>query len=107
MPGAREGHLVELFEAAGLHDVCDTAFTVSLEHQSFEEWWEPYTRGVGPAGAYVAALDDEASSTLLRERCLCAPPRGSVHVDFPRLGGPRPRVAGFGSGVYAPARFRR
>ena len=75
MPGAREGHLVELFEAAGLHDVRDTAFTVSLEHQSFEEWWEPYTRGVGPAGAYVAALDDERR-TLLRERCRVLLPEG-------------------------------
>jgi SAM-dependent methyltransferase len=75
MPGAREGHLAELFEAAGLHDVRDTTFTVSLEHQSFEEWWEPYTRGVGPAGAYVATLD-EARRTLLRERCRALLPEG-------------------------------
>jgi SAM-dependent methyltransferase len=68
MPGARAGHLVELFEAAGLEDVRDAIFTVSLEHRSFEEWWEPYTRGVGPAGAYVAGLND-AQRTALRERC--------------------------------------
>ncbi len=75
MPGAREGHLGELFEAAGLHDVRDTTFAVSLEHQSFEDWWEPYTRGVGPAGAYVAALDEERR-TLLRERCRALLPDG-------------------------------
>jgi hypothetical protein len=75
MSGAREGHLVELFEAAGLHDVRETVFTVRIEHQSFEEWWEPYTRGVGPAGAYVAALD-EGRRALLRERCRALLPDG-------------------------------
>ena len=75
MSGAREGHLVELFKTAGLHDVRDTVFTVRTEHQSFEEWWEPYTRGVGPAGAYVAALDEERRN-LLRERCRALLPDG-------------------------------
>lgn len=75
MSGAREGHLVELFEAAGLHDVRGSVFTVSLEHQSFEEWWDPYTRGVGPAGGYVATLDEERR-TALRERCRALLPDG-------------------------------
>jgi hypothetical protein len=39
-----------------------------VEHSSFEEWWEPFTFGVGPAGAYVAGLaPDERDS--LREHC--------------------------------------
>ena len=75
LPGARAGHLVELFETAGLREVRDTAFAVNLEHQSFEEWWEPYTLGVGPAGAYVAALDEEGR-TALRERCRALLPEG-------------------------------
>ena len=75
MAGARDGHLVELFEAAGLRDIHDTVFPVSLEHQSFEEWWDPYTRGVGPAGSYVAALDEERR-TALRERCRALLPDG-------------------------------
>jgi SAM-dependent methyltransferase len=68
LPGARTGHLAELFEAAGLRDVTATELSVSLEHATFDEWWEPYTRGVGPAGAYVASLDD-AKRTALRDRC--------------------------------------
>lgn len=75
MSGAREGHLVELFEAAGLHDVRGSVFTVSLDHQNFEEWWDPYTRGVGPAGGYVATLDEERR-TALRERCRALLPDG-------------------------------
>ena len=67
-PGAREGHLAALFEAAGLDDVQDDELWVRVEHASFEEWWEPFTLGVGPAGAYVAGLDAEAGAEL-RERC--------------------------------------
>ena len=66
--GAREGHLAELFTAAGLRDVEDDALTVSVEHATFEDWWEPYTLGVGPAGAFVAGLDD-ARVEQLRESC--------------------------------------
>ncbi|MEP7081712.1 MAG: methyltransferase domain-containing protein [Chloroflexota bacterium] len=66
--GTRQGHLAELFEAAGLHEIEDTTLSVSLEHSSFEEWWEPFTLGVGPAGTYVAGLDPERLAEL-RERC--------------------------------------
>jgi SAM-dependent methyltransferase len=66
--GAREGDLTRLFESAGLRDVDETALSVSVEHPSFEEWWEPFTFGVGPAGQYVASLDEERR-TQLRERC--------------------------------------
>jgi SAM-dependent methyltransferase len=66
--GAREGDLTRLFEAAGLRDVEETALSVSLTHPTFEEWWEPFTFGVGPAGAYAAKLDPERR-TRLREGC--------------------------------------
>ncbi len=42
--------------------------TVRVMHPSFEDWWEPYTFGVGPAGDHVAALDDAAREAL-RQRC--------------------------------------
>jgi hypothetical protein len=69
MAGAREGHLAELFEAAGLRELEETAHSVDVEHPSFDEWWEPFTLGVGPAGAHVASLDAD-QQTQLRERCL-------------------------------------
>jgi SAM-dependent methyltransferase len=68
LAGAREGHLTDLFQAAGLRDVQETALSVDVEHPSFEDWWEPFTLGVGPAGAYVAGLDAEPQARL-RERC--------------------------------------
>jgi SAM-dependent methyltransferase len=64
LAGAREGHLGELFRAAGLHDVEETSLAVSVEHPSFEEWWEPFTLGVGPAGSYTRSLDADAREEL-------------------------------------------
>jgi SAM-dependent methyltransferase len=68
LAGARAGDLKRLFEAAGLREVEETALSVAVEHATFEEWWEPYTLGVGPAGAYVAGLDPRRREAL-RERC--------------------------------------
>jgi hypothetical protein len=68
LAGAREGHLAELFEAAGLREVEATTLSASLEHASFDEWWEPFMGGVGPAGSYVASLDAERQAEL-RETC--------------------------------------
>lgn len=68
LAGVREGHLGELFEAAGLREVEKSALTISLEHESFDAWWEPFTHGVGPAGSHVASLDAEHQIEL-RELC--------------------------------------
>lgn len=68
LAGASEGHLTELFEAAGLLEIEETYLGVSVEHPTFEDWWEPFTLGVGPAGGYVARLGSEQQARL-RERC--------------------------------------
>lgn len=68
LAGAREGHLAELFRAAGLREIEETVLSVDVEHPSFEDWWGPFELGVGPAGAFVAALDEERQAAL-RERC--------------------------------------
>jgi SAM-dependent methyltransferase len=67
-PGAREGDLTRLFTEARLARPHTTTLTVSVRYDTFEDWWEPYTLGVGPAGAYLAALTDEHRATL-REAC--------------------------------------
>lgn len=68
LPGARAGQLAELLTAAGLDDVTETSLIADLEMPAFDTWWEPFTNGVGPAGAYVASLDAERTAAL-RERC--------------------------------------
>jgi SAM-dependent methyltransferase len=64
LPGARERDLVDISRAAGLVDVQQAELAVTVRHPSFEEWWEPYTLGVGPAGAYVAGLGEGPRARL-------------------------------------------
>jgi SAM-dependent methyltransferase len=76
LPGAREGHLAELFDAAGFREVDTTTLTATVEHRTFEEWWMPFTFGIGPAGAFVAGLSEDRQtelSELCRERLPAAP----------------------------------
>lgn len=73
LPGVREGHLAELLEASGLQAVESTELWANLEHASFDAWWEPFTMGVGPAGAYLATLGSDQQAEL-RERCRASLP---------------------------------
>ena len=59
LPGTREGHLAALAGDAGLVDVRPSVLTVTSGFDTFADWWEPYTFGVGPAGVYVAQLSDD------------------------------------------------
>jgi SAM-dependent methyltransferase len=68
LAGALEGHLVELLDAAGLRSVDETTLPAAIEYSSFDEWWEPFTLGVGPAGEYARGLT-EPSRANLRTRC--------------------------------------
>jgi SAM-dependent methyltransferase len=68
LAGARDGHLAELFAAAGLRQIESTVLTVRVGFASFDEWWEPFTLGVGPAGDYVGRLDVTRRDAL-RARC--------------------------------------
>jgi ubiquinone/menaquinone biosynthesis C-methylase UbiE len=67
LAGGREGHLSELFAQAGLREIEQTILHVQVEHDDFDEWWEPFTLGVGPAGSYLAELNP-AQQVALRER---------------------------------------
>ena len=68
LAGARGGQLTELMTAAGLREISEDTLAVEVEHPTFEEWWEPFTRGIGPAGAYVQSLNAEERAQL---RVIC------------------------------------
>ena len=82
LAGARKGHLTELFAEAGLESVEETTTEASVEFSSFEEWWEPFTLGVGLAGDYSKTLDESARAEL-QDRCrqLLPPPPFTVHTQ--------------------------
>src|SRR5689334_6771755 len=66
--GAREGHLAQLCTEAGLADVQSGPLHVAHEHQTFDDWWQPFTLGVGPAGRYLAEADQRRANAV-REGC--------------------------------------
>jgi len=80
LAGARRGHLAELLGLAGVHEIEESVLSVEVEHPSFEEWWEPFMLGVGPAGGYVKRLDSRRQA-LLRDLCRKKLPGAPFHVS--------------------------
>jgi SAM-dependent methyltransferase len=80
LAGVREGDLARLFAQAGLSGIQASALTVHVRHASFGQWWEPFTLGVGPAGAYVASLTPERRAAL-RDQCRLHLPAGPVEIS--------------------------
>lgn len=69
----RQGQLTALWRATGLEDIQETTLEISTDFASFDDYWSPYTRGVGPTGVYVAELSAERRNALrdaLRRRLL-------------------------------------
>ena len=89
--GTREGHLAELFAEAGLPETRTTELAITIRFERFDDWWEPFTYGVGPAGGYVAAQPPERVAEV---RAACAARLGpepfSVSGSAWCVVGPRP-----------------
>lgn len=60
----REGQLGALWRKAGLADVREQALTIEQRFASFDDYWAPFLKGVGPAGAYVVSLPEERRHEL-------------------------------------------
>jgi SAM-dependent methyltransferase len=79
-PLCRPDALENLFVEAGLTAVQVTAIDVPTRFASFDDYWQPFLGGQGPAPAYAMSLDDAARARLrerLRER-LPAESDGSI-----------------------------
>jgi ubiquinone/menaquinone biosynthesis C-methylase UbiE len=59
--------LDELWREVGMNEVETGYLTVETTYSGFDDLWEPFTFGVGPAGSYCAALEP-AQREELRER---------------------------------------
>jgi SAM-dependent methyltransferase len=66
-PVCQPDALVSLFASAGLNEVEVTAIDIATPFASFEDYWQPFLGGQGPAPAYAVSLDAPAR-TRLRDR---------------------------------------
>jgi SAM-dependent methyltransferase len=78
--GTVEGDLVARFERAGLEGVMGSALTASADYADFDDFWEPFTLAVGPAGQYLASLSD-ADRGRVREACQAELPEGPFSLE--------------------------
>jgi len=60
--------LRELWLRTGLGAVETDALLVETSYRDFDDYWEPFTGGVGPAGEYCLSLDPDRRAAL-REEC--------------------------------------
>jgi SAM-dependent methyltransferase len=84
MPLCRQGELAALFRDAKLERVSETALVARLQFSSFDDYWEPFRLGQGPAGAYVAELPRERQLALrerLRTRLLGHEPDRTIEMQ--------------------------
>ena len=63
-PLCRPEALESLFAAAGLQGVETRPIDVPTEFESFDDYWQPFLGGQGPAPAYAMSLDETARSRL-------------------------------------------
>jgi SAM-dependent methyltransferase len=69
----RQGQLGDLWRKAGLVDVHEAPLVLDQRYSSFDDYWEPFTKGAGPGGAYVVSLPQDRLRQLearMRKRLL-------------------------------------
>ena len=64
MPLSRPGELSALWRGVGLRDVEEAPLTIDLAFASFDDFWQPFLCGQGPAGVYVTTLTESGRAQL-------------------------------------------
>jgi ubiquinone/menaquinone biosynthesis C-methylase UbiE len=74
-PGVTEGDIADRFRRAGLQDVVEGSLDAGADYADFDDFWEPFTFAVGPAGQYLASLPADGRERL-REAVRARLPNG-------------------------------
>jgi ubiquinone/menaquinone biosynthesis C-methylase UbiE len=80
MPGTARGDIAERFARAGLEEVVGSVLTARADYDGFDDFWEPFTYAVGPAGQYLRSLPEDRQ-TIVRESCRTAVLDGPFSLD--------------------------
>jgi SAM-dependent methyltransferase len=67
MPLCRSGELADLWKEHGINNVQEQTLDIEMQFESFEDYWQPFLFGQGPAGAYAASLERDAVHRLRTE----------------------------------------
>lgn len=60
----RPGEIAELFASTGIEGIVESTLSVASTYGSFDELWNGFLAGVGPAGSYCVSLTDEDRDRL-------------------------------------------
>jgi ubiquinone/menaquinone biosynthesis C-methylase UbiE len=55
-PLTQAGQLAALWQSAGFREVEERLLEITMDFASFDDYWRPQERGVGPTGAHLATL---------------------------------------------------
>jgi hypothetical protein len=75
-PLCRPDALLQAFASAGLGQAEVTPIDIQTRFESFDEYWQPFLGGQGPAPAYAMSLD-ESRRARLRDRLRDRLPRNA------------------------------
>jgi SAM-dependent methyltransferase len=64
MPLCARGALTGQWRTHGLRDVDEQPLTIDMAFESFDDYWQPFLGGQGPAGVYVSSLAESARHAL-------------------------------------------
>lgn len=80
LAGTSEGDLAERFVSAGLGDVAAGVLEARVQYADFDDFWRPFTLGVGPAGTYLAEVDAQRRAAI-RDACRAELSDGPFALD--------------------------
>ena len=67
MPLCRKRELYELWTRGGLEQVEEAPLEITMPFENFDDFWDPFLLGQGPAGAYVKRLTVGRTAALREE----------------------------------------
>jgi SAM-dependent methyltransferase len=65
--GFHEGEIAALLEGAGLEDIEDGTLLTDAHYEDFDDFWQPFTFAVGPAGSHLREMPADQQDAVRRE----------------------------------------
>jgi len=65
--GVHEGDIAQVLTRAGLEDVQAGTLDTGARYEDFDDFWQPFTFAVGPAGTYLSKQSPDRQDAIRRE----------------------------------------